>query len=167
MKNGKHPRRSNRDGHGRTSALLQPETQANIHRRTRHAHGEERSQDYVEVIADLIDSSGEARAIDIARRLGVTHVTVAKAVARLQRNGFVKARPYRSIFLTEQGRKLAEEARRRHAIVLDFLIALGVKPDTAAIDAEGLEHHVSEETLQVFSSFIRSSQKKKSAVLRP
>jgi DtxR family manganese transport transcriptional regulator len=160
MKNGKQPRRRQTTGNKTdgTAGLLQPETQANIHRRTRHAHGEERSQDYVEVIADLIDSIGEARAIDIARRLGVTHVTVAKAIGRLQRNGYVKTRPYRSIFLTDQGRKLAEEARRRHAIVLEFLIALGVKPETAAIDAEGLEHHVSEETLDVFTKFIRRAK---------
>src|SRR2546423_1166934 len=108
MKNGKQARRtgSGQGQHAETAGLLQPETQANIHRPTRHAHDEERSQDYVEVIADLIDSLGEARAIDIARRLGVTHVTVAKAIGRLQRDGFVKTRPYRSIFLTDIGRKL-------------------------------------------------------------
>lgn len=136
-------------------ALLRPETQADIHRQTRTAHGVERSQDYAETIADLIDACGEARATDIARRLGVTHVTVIKTIARLQRDGFVTTRPYRSIFLTDQGRKLAVEARRRHAIVLEFLIKLGVKPETAALDAEGLEHHVSEETLNIFQKFIR------------
>ncbi len=125
------------------SPLLRPEAQANIHRQTRSAHGEEMAQDYVEVIADLIDTGGEARAIDIARRLGVTHVTVIKTIARLQRNGFVTTLPYRSIFLTDQGRTLAEEVRRRHAIVLDFLVALGVKPETAAIDAEGMENTMS------------------------
>jgi DtxR family manganese transport transcriptional regulator len=156
MKNGNRSRR--RRAVVEPSGLLRPEMQASIHRRTRHAHGAERSQDYVEVIADLIDSIGEARAIDIARRLGVTHVTVGKAIARLQRDGFVRTRPYRSIFLTEQGRKLAEDMRRRHATVLEFLIVLGVKPETAAIDAEGLEHHVSDETLEIFSKFIRNSK---------
>lgn len=141
-------------GDKESKTLLRPEAQANIHRKTRSAHGEERFQDYAEVIADLIDACGEARAIDIARRLGVTHVTVIKTIARLKRNGFVTTRPYRSIFLTEQGRRLAEEARRRHAIVLKFLIALGVKPETAAIDAEGIEHHVSEETLDVFKRWM-------------
>jgi len=135
--------------------LLRPEMQASIHRKTRSAHDEERSQDYAETIADLIDACGEARATDIAKRLGVTHVTVIKTIARLQRDGFVTTRPYRSIFLTDQGRKLAEEARRRHAIVLEFLIALGVKPETAAVDAEGIEHHVSAETLEVFQRFIK------------
>src|SRR5438270_353381 len=99
--NGQHPE------------LLHAETQADIHRRTRSARGAETSQDYVEVVADLIDAFGEARATDIARRLGVTHVSVVKNIARLQRVGLVTTRPYRSIFLTDQGRKLAAEARRR------------------------------------------------------
>src|SRR5262245_60407541 len=75
------------------------ERQASIHRRTRQAHSSEIAEDYVEVIGDLIDTQGEARAIDIARRLGVTHVTVTKTVGRLQRAGLVTSRPYRSIFL--------------------------------------------------------------------
>lgn len=148
-----------RAGNAPPQMLLRPETQAQIHRRTRRAHDAERSQDYVEVIADLIESEGEAKGMDIARRLGVTHVTVIKAIARLQRNGLVTTQPYRSVFLTEQGRKLAEETRRRHAIVLDFLIALGVDAETAAVDAEGIEHHVSDETLDCFSKFIRAQKR--------
>src|SRR5712675_711557 len=142
MDSAKTKRRKRDSGSEEPQGLLRPETQADIHRRTRSAHDEERTQDYVETIADLIDTCGEARAVEIARRMGVTHVTVIKTIARLQRGGFVTTRPYRSIFLTEQGRRLAEEARRRHAIVLEFLVALGVKPATAAFDAEGLEHHV-------------------------
>ena len=159
MKNGKQRKVKNAAG-DEAIGLLPPETQADIHRRTRSANGEERSQDYVEVIADLIDALGEARAVDIARRMGVTHVTVVKAVARLQRDGWVKTRPYRSIFLTEKGRELAEEVRRRHAIVREFLIALGVKPATAEIDAEGIEHHVSDDTLEVFIRFTRQQKEK-------
>src|ERR1035437_7258505 len=85
--------------------LLPAEAQAAIQRRTRSANDAETSQDYLEVIADLIDAVGEARAVDIARRLGVTHVTVVKTVGRLQRNGLVTSRPYRSIFLTDSGRQ--------------------------------------------------------------
>ncbi len=158
MNSAKQTKRQRAAANKASQALLRPETQARIHRKTRSAHGEERSQDYAETIADLIDACGEARATDIAKRLGVTHVTVIKTIARLQRDGVVTTRPYRSIFLTEQGRKLAEEARRRHAIVLEFLIALGVKPETAATDSEGIEHHVSEETLEIFQKFIREKR---------
>ncbi len=58
------------------------------------------------MIAELIAEAGEARAIDLARRLGVTHVTVGRTIQRLQREGFVTAQPYRSIFLTAAGRRL-------------------------------------------------------------
>lgn len=102
------------------------------------------------MIAELIATTGEARVIDLARRLGVTHVTVGRTVQRLQRDGLVTTQPYRSIFLTEAGRKLAEESRRRHAIVVDFLKSLGISEAAAQSDAEGIEHHVSKETLAAF-----------------
>lgn len=105
------------------------------------------------MIADLIDAHGEARAVDIARRLGVTHVTVVKTIARLVREDLVNTKPYRSIFLTESGRRLAEQARHRHQIVVRFLRSLGVSDATANADAEGIEHHVSAETLQAFEQY--------------
>ena len=130
--------------------------QADFHRRTRKAHAAEIAEDYVEAIADLIDSGGEARVVDLARRLGVSHVTVVRTVARLQRDGLVTARPYRSIFLTEEGRTLAEGSRRRHRIVIAFLRALGISERVACTDAEGIEHHVSAETLGAMERFVRA-----------
>lgn len=119
-------------------------------RRTREEHSQELAQDYAELIAELIATTGEARVIDLARRLGVTHVTVGRTVQRLQRDGLVTTLPYRSIFLTDAGRRLAAESRRRHTIVLDFLKSLGIPESVAQSDAEGIEHHVSEETLAAF-----------------
>lgn len=129
------------------------------HRRTRRDHATEIGEDYVEAIADLIDSIGEARVVDLARRLGVTHVTVTRTIARLQRDGLVSTRPYRSIFLTEEGRALAERARRRHQIVHAFLLAVGVDERTAHADAEGIEHHVSQRTLDVFERFVTGARR--------
>jgi len=117
------------------------------HRRTREAHLAETAQDYVEKISDLIEAAGEARVTDLAARLGVTHVTVTKTIARLKREGLVQSEPYRAIFLTPRGRRLAAEAKRKHEIVLSFLLAIGVKRSAALADAEGIEHHVSKETL--------------------
>jgi DtxR family transcriptional regulator, manganese transport regulator len=119
-------------------------------RRTRQEHSSETAQDYVELIANLIATTGEARAIDIARFLGVTHVTVAHTIQRLQRDGLVTTKPYRSIFLTDAGRRLAKESQRRHEIVFEFLQSLGIPPKVAQSDAEGIEHHVSRETLSAF-----------------
>jgi DtxR family manganese transport transcriptional regulator len=136
-----------------------PRDQAADHRRTRAAHAQETAEDYAETIADLIDSGGEARVVDIARRLGVTHVTVVRTVARLQRDGWVTAKPYRAIFLTDAGRDLAQHARRRHRVVLDFLTSLGISEPAARTDAEGIEHHVSDETLAAFERFVKKSSR--------
>lgn len=124
--------------------------------RIRRAHQTEMAEDYVELIADLIEVNGEARVVDLAERFGVTHATVNKTVARLQREGLVTSKPYRSIFLTETGEDMARRSRRRHQIVLDFLRTIGVSARNAEIDAEGIEHHVSEETLAVFERIIES-----------
>lgn len=115
--------------------------------RTRHDHSRERAEDYVELIAELTAEHGEARAVDMARRLGVSHVTVTRTVARLQKAGWVKSEPYRAIFLTPAGEDLAAQAHSRHQVVLDFLRAAGISARTANLDAEGIEHHVSPETL--------------------
>ncbi|MEX1045420.1 MAG: manganese-binding transcriptional regulator MntR [Chthoniobacterales bacterium] len=127
---------------------------AAIQRHTRRAHAEERAQDYVEAIADLIAEHGEARATDIARSLGVTHVTVIRTVQRLQREGLVKTLPYRSIFLTPAGRALAARAKDRHQTVVAFLEVLGVPLAVARADAEGIEHHVSPATLAAMNKFL-------------
>lgn len=127
--------------------------QAESLRQTRREHANETAEDYVEAIADLSASLGEARVVDLARRLGVTHVTVNRTLARLQREGFVSVQPYRAIFLTPVGRKLAEESHHRHSVVVAFLLALGIPAKTAEIDAEGIEHHVSPATLAAFAKF--------------
>ena len=118
--------------------------------RTRRDHSQELAQDYVEMIAELITKTGEARLIDLARGLGVTHVTASRTLQRLQRQGLVTTQPYRSIFLTGPGRNLAKESRDRHEVVVRFLISLGVPSNVAESDAEGIEHHVSRETLAAF-----------------
>ncbi len=128
----------------------QAATQADDLRRTREAHARETAEDYLEAIADLVSHSGEARVVDLARKLGVTHVTVNRTVARLRTAGYVTAQPYRAIFLTDEGRRMAVDSKRRHEVVVRFLLAIGV-PETAALrDAEGLEHHVGPETLAAF-----------------
>ena len=72
------------------------------------------------MIAELIDKTGEARLTDLARGLSVTHVTANRTIKRLQRKGLVTSQPYRSIFLTTDGRSLAQESRDRHETVVDF-----------------------------------------------
>jgi len=133
--------------------LPEAKEQARRFARVREAHRTEMQEDYVELIADLIVDRGEARAADLAERLGVTPATVGNTLNRLKRDGLVEVRPYRSIFLTPAGAAMAEHARARHRIVIDFLCALGVPADVAELDAEGVEHHLSEETLAAMQRF--------------
>src|SRR5512142_2213668 len=99
---------------------------ANRFQRTREDHSRELAEDYVEMIDTLIRETGEARAVDLAERLGVSHVTVSKTIRRLQREGLVTAQRYRSIFLTEKGAGMATSSQARHQMVLAFLRAVGV-----------------------------------------
>lgn len=130
-------------------------------KRTREEHSQEIAQDYVEMIAELIATTGEARVIDLARRMGVTHVTVSRTIRRLQREGLVSSRPYRAIFLTDAGRTLSEESRHRHDIVVAFLKSLGVPDAVAHSDAEGIEHHVSDDTLKAFVKRLKPGRARK------
>lgn len=123
----------------------------------RQAHQMETAEDYVEMIADLIAERGEARVVDLAENFGVSHATVNKIIARLNREGFVTNRPYRSLFLTKDGERLAAECKARHDIVYRFLLALGLDDHTASLDAEGVEHHVSPKTLRAFQRFLKKN----------
>jgi DtxR family transcriptional regulator, manganese transport regulator len=128
----------------------------NRYQRTRDDHSREKAEDYVELIDTLIQETGEARAVDLADRLGISHVTVSKTIQRLQRDGLVTSQPYRSIFLTDTGSEMARLSRERHTLVHDFLLALGVPEDVAEADAEGIEHHVSDSTLAAMRRYLDS-----------
>lgn len=127
-------------------------------RQVREAHRRELIDDYVELISDLIREVGEARQVDMAARLGVSQPTVAKMLKRLASVGLIEQIPWRGVFLTAEGEKLAQESRERHQIVESFLLVLGVSPDIARRDAEGMEHHVSEETLECFRRFTQQHE---------
>jgi DtxR family transcriptional regulator, manganese transport regulator len=130
-------------------------TQARRFGKTRSAQSGALLEDYVELISDLLTASGEARPTDVARRLGVSHPTAIKTISRLKREGLATGRPYRGIFLTEKGQKLAARVRARHRLVVDILMAIGVPAEAAESDAEGIEHYVSETTLAAFAEFLR------------
>lgn len=141
-----------------SGALLAEETHAAGFRQARKAKRAELVEDYVELIAELILEGGEARQVDIAARLGVAQPTVAKMLQRLEHEGYVSRRPYRGTFLTEAGQALASCSRERHKLVESFLRNLGISAEVARRDAEGIEHHVSPETLAVFRAFVTARE---------
>lgn len=124
--------------------------------RTRKARAASILEDYTELIADLRAANGEARMTDIANHLGVAHPTASKTIARLTREGLAVSKPYRGVSLTPAGETMAERSRRRHRLVVDVLIAIGVPREAAEADAEGIEHYVSKATLDVFDAFLKA-----------
>ena len=119
----------------------------------RNVHGSENTEDYLELIGDLLKNKNEARIVDIANNLGITQATANKTIKRLKAQGYIKKEPYRSIFLTLKGQELASISKKKHIIVLTFLKKLGLDLKTAEADAEGIEHHVSNKTLKKMEQF--------------
>ncbi|WP_027349190.1 manganese-binding transcriptional regulator MntR [Halotalea alkalilenta] len=122
--------------------------------RVRQDHQRELVEDYVEEIAHLHQHLGEARASDLAERFGVSPAAVSKVVTKLKRDGLVNARPYRGIFLTEEGEELAHKVAARHLVVLDVLRTMGVSEPVARADSEGIEHHCSDATVEAMRRFL-------------
>lgn len=110
----------------------------------------------MEAIADAISANGVCRAVDLVSHFDVTHATVNNTISRLQRDGLVDTQPYRPVSLTAKGKRLAAKSRRRHEIVKSFLQRIGVSASAAAIDSEGIEHHVSDETLKAMKRVLTS-----------
>lgn len=120
----------------KVTQLVNVEEHVEGFRQVREAHRRELIDDYVELISDLIREVGEARQVDMAARLGVSQPTVAKMLKRLATMGLIEMIPWRGVFLTAEGEKLAQESRERHQIVENFLLVLGVSPEIARRDAE-------------------------------
>ena len=127
----------------------------NTFQSSRTHHEMENAEDYVEIVADLIQENGEARIVDISNKLGITQATANKTVQRLISNGYLYKEPYRSVFLTIKGQKLAMNSKKRHQTVYNFLRKIGISKKNATLDSEGIEHHVSQETLQIFKKIIK------------
>ena len=125
--------------------------------KVRNAHKTENTEDYLELIAELLNSKGEARIVDIANKLDIAQATANKTVQRLILNGYLYKEPYRSVFLTIKGQKLAMNSKKRHQTVYNFLRKIGISKKTATLDSEGIEHHVSQETLEVFKKIIKKN----------
>ncbi len=122
--------------------------------RTRSDHRTEITEDYLEAIADFIDESGKCRGGDLATHFSVSHATVTQTLNRLKEAGLVESEPYGPISLTRSGRRIARKSKDRHELVLAVLLEMGVSEETANADAEGIEHHVSDETLTCFRKFL-------------
>lgn len=123
--------------------------------RVRQDHARELAEDYAEMVLELGGAlRAPVRPMDLARGLGVSHVTVHRALNRLARDGYILRDGNHGVQLTASGQKLGESSQIRHRLVVSFLESLGVPPEVAAVDAEGLEHHLSPLTLERLAAHI-------------
>jgi DtxR family manganese transport transcriptional regulator len=128
--------------------------EANVYARTRADHQTETAEDYVELVLRLEAEHRPVRTVDLVEALGVAQPTVTKTLERLQKDGWVTVLPRRGVELTAAGRQLAESSLARHRLIEAFLVKLGVPTGQAALDAEGMEHHVSPLTLRAMARFL-------------
>lgn len=126
--------------------------------RVRQDHARELAEDYAEMVLELAGASrAPVRPMDLARGLGVSHVTVHRALNRLARDGYIMRDPDHGVLLSASGERLGEASRARHRLVVAFLESLGVPREVAAVDAEGLEHHLSPITLERMAARMASA----------
>lgn len=123
---------------------------------TRNKRMLEIAEDYTELIADLIDSQGQARVCEIARIMGISHVSVLRTISKLIRDGYLQKNPYKVIELTIKGKEMAAFSKKKHLILTKFLLQIGVPEQIAASDVEGIEHHISSITLDAIESFTKT-----------
>lgn len=140
----------------RTKAPAERTTMAARFARVRQDHAREMAEDYAEMVLELGGAVGApVRPMELARGLGVSHVTVHRALNRLARDGYILRDENHGVLLTAGGRQLGEASMVRHRLVVAFLESLGVPPGVAAVDAEGLEHHLSPLTLERMAAHMR------------
>ena len=116
-------------------------------------HTNESSEMYLECILELKSLRGEVRSIDIARKTGYSKPSVSRAVGLLKKSGQIEVDEGGYITLTESGLKVAEKIFERHSLISEFLVRLGVTPETAATDACKIEHVISDESFAKIKDF--------------
>ena len=110
------------------------------------------AEDYLERIHELIESKGNAHVADIAQSLNVGQPSVTSMVQKLADEGYLRYEKYRSLTLTDAGRAVAERIRDRHVVLASFFTLFDLDDDTQARDIEGIEHHLSSDTLNTLAN---------------
>jgi len=121
-----------------------------------------REEDYLEVIAELVELKGYATTLDISRFMNVSPPSVTKMLQKLDEKKYLEYEKYHGINLTAIGRQVADTIRKKHSTLLEFFEILNVGKGIANQDTEGLEHHLNDKTirqLRKFITFLKSNPK--------
>jgi DtxR family manganese transport transcriptional regulator len=117
----------------------------------------ELAEDYTELIADLMAAQKQPRVCDIAREMGISHVSVLKAIRRLIREGYLVKDSSKAIALTPKGEEMAVYSKRKHRVLSEFLLGLGIPEQIVAVDVEGIEHYISPDTLEAIAAHMKTA----------
>lgn len=115
---------------------------------------QESGEMYLETIHVLYKKNGHVRSVDISEYMGYSKPSVSRAVGLLKAGGYIEVDRDGSITLTPLGHETADKIYERHTVLTQFLVSLGVNPETAAEDACKLEHAISDESLAAIKAFI-------------
>src|SRR5882724_4497655 len=113
------------------------------------------AEDYLERIQELIEEKGYARVVDIASSLQVKQASVTSMVQKLGELGYLNYEKYRGLVLTQKGKQVACNIQKRHETLSRFFSLFGLDPATQKQDIEGIEHHLSPETVDVLADLAR------------
>jgi len=116
--------------------------------------------DYLEQILHLIEEKGYARPVDVSERLKISQASVTNMLQRLDAEGLVKHEKYRGTTLTEEGHRIARAIIDRHELLTEFLRLFGIDEEIIYRDVEGMEHHVSRDTLNVIRAMTETLKSK-------
>ena len=109
---------------------------------------QESAENYLEAILIIHNRQGNVRSIDIANELGFSKPSVSVAMKNLRTNGYIEMDKDGFITLLDKGREIAEKIYERHTLISNWLMHMGVSPETAAEDACRIEHVISAETFE-------------------
>lgn len=121
-------------------------------------------EDYIEQIFILIETKGYARVSDIAEQLDVHPSSVTKMVQKLDKDNFLDYEKYRGLILTEKGNKIGRKMVFKHDLLEEFLEVIGVKEENIYDDVEGIEHHLSWNSIDRIGDLVRYFEEDKTRV---
>ena len=115
----------------------------------------ESAEDYLEAILALKERLGSVRSIDIVREKNISKPSVSIAMKKLRENGYIEMDKDGLITLTDSGMQIAAKMLQRHHTLTNFLVDLGVDPETAEEDACKMEHDISDQTFRAICDHAR------------
>ena len=114
----------------------------------------ERTEDYLEALAFVIDEKGFAKVKDISEYLSVSPSSVTEMFQKLKQQKYINYEKYRGVTLTKKGHRIAVKTKKKHETLREFLCILGVPEHIANEDACRIEHVVNSETMKRLTTFV-------------